>query len=122
MNNKGLSLLEVLIAITIFVVGVLVIVEIISMSMLTGLDAQKAKIALSLAQEQMEQVKEADTYDDIDTFVLAKSALPAPFTDYSRSVTVAAGDPKSVTVTVYWNSFTDEQYVGITSLLADYDY
>lgn len=119
--KKGFTLIEMLITIVLLTVGVTSVLHMFSMAMFADAQAEKAVIARYLAQEAVEEIKDAASYADIDTFASARSSLSGDFADFDREVTVS-GDPKQVDVTVYWSTKGQDQSVELVTLFADYDY
>lgn len=119
--KKGFTLLEMLVTIVLLTAGIVSILRMMSMGMFADTDAENATIALYLAQEKMEEIKDASSYANIDTFAEAQTALTGDYADFDREVTVSGG-PKQVNVIVYWTTKGDELNVDLVSLFEDYDY
>jgi len=119
--KKGFTLLEMLVTIVLLTAGLASILKMVSMAMFANADAEKVPIARYLAQETMEEVKDADSYDDIDSFASSRATLSGDFADFDREVTVS-GDPKQVNVIVYWTVKGQDQSIDFVTLFADYDY
>lgn len=119
--KKGFTLLEMLVTIMLLSVGIVSILRMMSMAMFADVDAENATIALYLAQEKMEEIKDASSYSNIDSFAASKAALTGDYTDFQREVTVS-GDPKQVNVLVYWTTKGDELNIDLVSLFENYDY
>lgn len=119
--KKGFTLLEILITIVVLVAGVVVLMQMFSIGMFADTDVENATIALNLAQEKMEEIRDASTYSGIDSFASARANLGGDFSDFDREVTVA-GDPKQVDVLVYWTVKGQDQSINLVTLFADYDY
>ncbi len=122
--KKGFTLLEILITIVLLTAGLTSILRAMSMGMaaessLTG--SENDAIAKYLAQEKMEEIKDASSYANIDSFVATKAALSGDYSNFERAVTVS-GDPKQVNVIVYWMVNSIEQSIDLVTLFADYDY
>lgn len=122
-KKKGFTLLEILITIVILVVGVVVLLQMFSIGMFADTDVENAGLALNLAQEKMEQIKDAISYKAIDDFASARGEedLGDDFADFDREVTVS-GNPKQVNVIVYWTVKGQDQSINLVTLFADYDY
>lgn len=120
-SDKGFTLVEVIITMILLVVGLVSIINIFGISLFADSEVEHRITALSLAQEKMEEIKDAASYSDIDSFASGKTNLTGDFASFSREVTVS-GDPKEVNVIVYWNAKTDEQNINLVSLLTDYDF
>ncbi len=120
-NRKGFSLIEVIITIVLLTVGVISILQMFSIGLFADAETENQTTAFYLAQEKMEEVRDASSYANIDSFAASKTALTGSFIDFSREVTVS-GTPKQVNVIVYWNVKGAEQSVDLVSLFADYNY
>ncbi|MFH2137507.1 MAG: type II secretion system protein [Candidatus Omnitrophota bacterium] len=119
-TGNGFTLVEMLVTITILVTGVVVTLQMMSIGMFSSTVSENEIIALRLAQEKMEEIKDAD-YVGINGFSLSRTNLGGDFADFDRAVTVS-GDPKQVDVTVYWDAKGQEQNIVLTTLCSDYDY
>ena len=119
--KSGFSLLEIMITIVLLTVGVTVILQVFSMSVFVDSHIEKSTIALTLAQESLEEIKDASSYSDIDNYAVVRTNLGGEFADFDREVLVS-GDPKSVAVNVYWFDKGDEQSINLASLISDYDF
>lgn len=105
MKKTGFTLLEILIAIVLFTVGVIAVVWIFSSGLVSSIDAENTTIAMNLAQGKMEEIRNLAFASIADE---AKAAVSG-FSGFQREVEVddPVGDPttddlKQVTVTVYW--------------------
>lgn len=107
LKNYGFTLLEVLIALVLFVLGVVVIAGLFSTGLANSVDAEKITIAMDLAQRRMEEIRNLD----FDTGIIdeAKASIDG-FSGFQRQVTVTEPetDLKEVTVTVYWTFKAEE--------------
>jgi prepilin-type N-terminal cleavage/methylation domain-containing protein len=119
--KKGFTLLEMLLTIVLLTVGITSILQMVSMAMFADTNLENTTIARYLAQEKMEEIKDAATYTAIDGYASARTALTGNFADFDRAVTVT-GDPKEVNVTVYWSAKGQNQSLSLVTLFADYDY
>jgi prepilin-type N-terminal cleavage/methylation domain-containing protein len=119
--KKGFTLLEMLVTIVLLTVGITSILQIASMAMFADTNLENTTIGRYLAQETMEEIKDAASYADIDGFASARSSLTGEFADFDRAVTVS-GDPKQVDVTVYWTVKGQDQNIKLVTLFTDYDY
>lgn len=120
-HNHGFTLLESIMTITLFVISVMVIFHLFSLAISADTSNENRSIALQLAREKIEQIKDADSYTAIDTFVEARTTVPGGFDGFEREVTVS-GDPKQVTVSVVWDERGRENSLALTTLLAAYGY
>lgn len=122
--KKGFTLLEILITIVLLTAGLTSILRAMSMGMAAESSvagSENNAIAKYLAQEKMEEIKDASSYANIDSFVATKAALSGDYSNFERAVTVS-GDPKEVNVIVYWMVNSIEQSIDLVTLFADYDY
>lgn len=100
-SRKGFTLLEVLIATVIFTVGVVAIVNLFSDAFAASSDPEMTAIAMNLAQQKLEEIRNLD-------FVAAIVNKPkedvAGFLGFKREVVVVepVRDLKQVTVNVFW--------------------
>lgn len=116
--SDGFTILEIILAIAVLVFGVVPVVLAFSQAITSDQSVEGQTIALNLAQEQMEAVKNASSWANIDTYASAKSSIGGAFSDYSREVLVS-GNPKQVTVNVYWTFQGTEQIVSLVTLFTN---
>jgi len=119
--KKGFTLIEMLVTIVLLTVGISSILQMMSISMFADTNTENSAVAFYLAQETMEDIKDASSYSNIDTFAASRTALSGNFSDFDREVTVS-GAPKQVNVIVYWSVKGQDQSINLVSLFADYDY
>jgi len=119
--KKGFTLLEMLVTIVLLTVGVVALLQMMSISIFADTNTENSIIAFYLAQESMESIKDASSYANIDTFAATRASLSGNFADFDRAITVS-GDPKQVNVIVYWSVKGADQSIDLVSLFADYDY
>ncbi|MBW2570426.1 MAG: prepilin-type N-terminal cleavage/methylation domain-containing protein [Deltaproteobacteria bacterium] len=105
-NNKGFTLIEVLVAMVILSVGLLGTAALITTGIINGNKvSNRITTATVLGQDKMEEIKGLDYSSVVSE---PKSSLPSPYDQYERQVTVIDPSPaanmKTVTVTVYWES------------------
>lgn len=120
-RKNGFTLLESILTMTLFVIGIVVIFHLFSLAIGADTYAENRGVALQLARERMEQVKAAAAYADIDAFAAARAPVGGGFSFFEREVTVAA-EPKEVSVIVYWQERGVEHNLALTTLMADYGY
>lgn len=117
MKRGGFTFLELLIALTLFTVGMLSVLQIFPANRRLLNQTTLSTQAVFLAQEQLETVRTV-AYEDISTGTyLARAAVTSdtasPFAGFEREVTVAYLDAnravsgtdiglKKITVTIYW--------------------
>lgn len=115
-NEYGFTLLEVLIAVLLFAVGVIAIVALFSTGLISSADAESTTIAMNLARARMEEIKNKD-------FTLmnneAKGTIGG-FPGFQREVlvTTALADLKQVTVNVYWTFKGGETDVSLITYIS----
>ena len=104
-TEKGFTLLEVLVAIVLLVVGVAVLVGLFSNALIGSSDAENTTIAMNLIQGRMEEIRNLGFSNIIPEPKVDVSGFPG----FQRKVSIddPEGDPtvndlKQVTVTVYW--------------------
>ena len=99
--RKGFTLLEVLLAILLFVSAFAVLAEAISAGLSAGGDNENSLIAANLASEKMEILKNT-SYASIAN---ETKAVVSGFASFQREVVVTTpvSNLKQTTVTVYWN-------------------
>jgi type IV pilus assembly protein PilV len=99
-KEQGFTMIEILVAITLLLVGLLAVGQMQVMTMVTNSTANQRTTAIILAQDQMELLR-TRPYANIETPPLNDSSGM-----YNRSWTVESNTPaanmKRVTVTVSW--------------------
>ena len=115
-NNKGFTLIEVLVAMVILSVGLLGTAALITGIINSNKLSNRITNATTLAQDKMEEIKR-DGYSNAANE--ARAFLPFPDDKYEREVTVVDASPaanmRTVTVTVYWES---SKSVSLQTILA----
>ncbi len=121
-NNKGFTLIEVLVAMVILSVGLLGTAALITGIIRSNQVSNRITTATVLAQDKMEEIRRlgyfgmptsdtttTESYNSITNYSLYKRVT-------STDVVNPAADMKTVTVTVYWNS--DNSSVELKTILA----
>ncbi|MDP8212752.1 MAG: prepilin-type N-terminal cleavage/methylation domain-containing protein [Candidatus Zapsychrus exili] len=121
MNTRAFTLLEVMLAIIVLAIGIVSLISMLGISLRADIDVDKKTIAFYLAQEKLEEIKDAFSYANIDSFAFNRVSIGGDFSDFDREV-VVSGDPKQVSTTVYWSDKSDELNINLVTLFADYDY
>ena len=119
--KRGFTLLEILLAVALIVFGVTAVVGQMASAISNDMSVEGQIKALNLAQEKMEEIKNASSYSAIDGFAASRAEVAAngqPFHEYDREVLVS-GTPKQVTVNVYWTFQGALQSVSLVTLLTD---
>ncbi len=118
----GFTLLEILLAILVLVIGISSLVTIFSTGIFSNQDAENTIIAINLATEKIDELKNtefADITSEAETPVLG-------FPTFTRSVSVVTTPPnptsslKTVTVNIDWQVKSQAQSHSITTLFADF--
>lgn len=114
-DREGFTLLEILIALTIFSVGVMAIAQMLLSMMRGNVAANRLTSATYLAQQKLEEVLAAP-FDDITAanFPAENYNTIANYPDYKRALSIttnSANTFKTLTITVYWKNAdgTDHQ-------------
>ena len=119
--KKGFTLLEMLVTIVVLTTWIVTVLQMMSMAMFADTNTENSVIAFYLAQEAMEEIKDASSYANVDTFAQAQTAMTGDYADFDKAVTVS-GDPKQVNVIIYLDVKGVAQSVNLVSLFSDYDY
>ena len=107
-NRKGgFSLLEVTLALLLFVTGSVFLLQIMNMSFFIGGHNENTVIAANLAQETIESLENA-TYSTLPSLVVTPAAAVSGFLGFTREVLVGDLTPaqtglKQITVKVNWS-------------------
>ena len=119
-DNKGFTLIEVMIAIVILSVGLLGMAS-LTVGIIKGNKfSNEVTTATTLGQDKMEDIRRTG-YSSVAAET--KAVLPSPDDQYKREVTVTnnspATDMKTVTVKVYWGGASKEDHnVEMKTILA----
>lgn len=107
-SEKGFTLLEILIALTIFSVGVMAIAQMLLSSIRGNAAANRLTKATFLAEQKLEEVL-ATSFDDITSanFPTDDYNTITNYAEFKRVVSITTNSAnifKSITVTVYWKN------------------
>ena len=130
-QKKGFSMSEVIVAIMVFTVGVLSVVEVFPLYRKMSRISEKSSVAVFLAQEQVENIF-SQSYDSITVGQFeVKHAVAASgeFAPYQRKTDVSYVDGsyqnsaadvglKKVITTVYWDEDGSEKSTDLVSLIS----
>ena len=115
-NNKGFTLIEVLVAMVILSIGLLGTAALITGIINGNKVSNRITTATVLAQDKMEEIKRVGYSTAGDEL---KASLPSPYDQYEREVIVVPNSPangmSTVTVNVYWES---SKSVSLQTILA----
>ena len=120
-REAGFTILEMIMSVLLLVIGTIAILSMFSIAIATDANIEKSTVALGLAQETMESIKDAGSWADLDNFVFPKANIGGDYSDFDREVTVS-GDPKQVDVIVYWYARGEEQQIDLATLFSNYNY
>ena len=103
-NEKGQSLLEVLVALAIVVIVILALVGVTTVSIRNATFAKNRALATKYAQEWMEEARKSRDEDSISFFIDGSCYVSDTPGIFSRVRTCALdGDTMTVEVTVSWS-------------------
>ncbi len=116
-DTSGMTLVEILVAITIFAVGVLSLTRVMFQAMQANTRSKHVVVATNLAQQRMEQILSSTRYDNITAGAFpiedygAVEGGKADYTAFRRSVAIAdsvdalgTSVMKEVTIRVEWRN------------------
>ena len=115
---RGFTLIEIILAVLLFTIGVVAISQALNTGILASSDAENVDLGLNIAQAKMEELKGA-------AFASLSSSGPAAdsnFSNFNVTVAVTGTDPKTIDVTVAWNvqGQAASTSVALTTLRANY--
>lgn len=111
--KKGFTLVEILVAVSVLLIGIVAIIQVFPISFSMETDTQLETQAVFLAQEKMEEIM-SDSYEGVEIGDTSEN-LTAPFDRFVREVSVDYVDSslnptdsdtglKMIEVTVTWES------------------
>lgn len=113
----GFTLLEILLTLIVFTVGVMAVLGLFSTALATSVDAENTVIAVNLSQRRLEEIKNLD----FDTGIVNEAkASVSGFAGFQREVSVATAqtDLKQVTVTTCWTFKANEVSVPLVTYIS----
>ena len=112
--KSGFSLLEVLLAVMLFAIGTVSIMEVMQRSQAGSMEGESVLIATHLAQRRLEELRNT-AYASLANEAKAAVASPSGFRRFSRQVTVTTpyANLKQIVVTVYWTTAGGETSVSL---------
>lgn len=120
--TKGFTLIELLIAIVLIVTGLVTLMGTMSVGIYADASLESSFIALNLANEKMEELKDT-AFGSISTGTETGSSIGFDWLDQR---VVSIDEPygpnllKDVTVTVQWTQKGSTQSVAVETLIAEY--
>ena len=109
------TLLEIILATVLIVIGVVTVVRCMSTGVITDYSVEGKLTALNLARQEMEELK-TTAYDSLSS----SSDTPSGFSNYSRTWTITDNTYyKTVVVSVSWDFKGQTQSVSLTSYIVD---
>lgn len=133
MNRQGYSIIEAVVAMTIFAVGMLALSQSYFGVMRSQVNARNNELATRCAKDRLEEIVNSMSYTQITDVVYpdegygAVNGGEAPYEHFSRDVTIsdslnAIGNSvlKEVMVRVEWQSSTGVRNVTLNTVVANY--
>jgi len=129
--NIGFTFLEVIIAISVLIIGIVATLQVFPLALNIEKLNQMETQAIFLAQEKIEE-KISNPYQDIEVITEIEDSLPSPFEKFSRETKIIYVDSdlatttpdlgfKKIEVTVRWRSplRIKEKSVNLITLIAE---
>ena len=129
--NTGFTFLEVIIAISVLIIGILAVLQVFPLALNIEKLNQMETQAVFLAQEKIEE-KISRTYQDVQITTEIEDSLPSPFERFSRETKIVYVDSdladatldlglKKIEVTVQWQFplRLREKSVNLITLIAE---
>ena len=136
LNNKGITLLEALIAMTVILIGILVLTRLFPVALQLSKSAEQVTIATNLSQAKIEEMfyldfngitigtieaREKLSTNSSNPFYHYERETEAEYVDENLNTSVAVTELKKVTVTTYWKSslFALDKDVELNIIIVD---
>lgn len=130
-NNAGMTLVEILVAMTIFAVGVLSLTRVMFQAMHSNVRSKHVVVATNLAHQRMEQILSSTRYDNItagafptEDYGTIEGGKP-DYSSFRRAVAIAdsvdalgSSVMKEVTVRVEWRDNGRDRNMEIRSSIS----
>jgi len=115
-SHRGFALLELLLTILLLTSGLVALFEVMSLGLFAAGDNENSLVALDLAAEKMEEIR-SEAYAGVAD---EAKAMVSGFPVFQRDVVVTTPQTslKEVTVTVYWNTKSDELNVSLVTYVS----
>lgn len=118
-SKNGLTLIELIVALTLFSVGMTAIIYMLNTAMFADSDMEQSLIAMNLANERMEEIRNT-AFASISSGTETGSSIGfSQFDNRVTTVTNTASDLKNVLVEVQWTQKGGQQSVGAQTYIAD---
>jgi len=130
-SNVGFTFLEVIIAISVLIIGILAVLQVFPLALNIEKLNQMETQAIFLAQDKIEE-KISRAYQNIQVITEIEDSLPSPFERFSRETKIIYVDSdlatttldlglKKIEVTVQWKSSLRlrEKSVNLITLIAE---
>ena len=111
-TSRGYTLLELILAMILMVMGVMGVVQAMVMGIATDQVVENRSVAIFLAQEAIEDMRNTS----FASVASVTRAQVSGFPDFDRQIVVTGTNPKQVTVTVYWTLKTVEQHLDMVTM------
>ena len=122
LRQRGLTLLEVMFAVVLFALGTIAIMELLHRAQAGTADGENSLMALHLAQQRMEELRNIAYASLADESAAAVSG----FSQFCRAVDVTANSPQTnltrVVTTVSWGCTSCASCLGGNVVLRSYRY
>jgi prepilin-type N-terminal cleavage/methylation domain-containing protein len=116
-KQRGFTLLEILITLVIFTVGIAAIMTVFSTGLLSSSDIENTTIGMNLAQRRIEEFRNRN----YDTGIVSEvRAAVSGFSGFERAVAVTEPetDLKQVIVTTYWTFKGDDVSLSLITYIS----
>lgn len=130
-GKRGVTLVEIIVGMTVFAIGVLSLTRVMFLSMRSNVRSKHVVVATNLAQQRMEQIISSTRYDNITAAAFPTEnygtieAGAANYTKFKRIVAIAdstnalgSSIMKEVTVRVEWQDGTVVRNMQIRSSIS----
>lgn len=126
--HKGLTLVEVLLALSILIIGILAVIQLFPLGLNMSRLSKNETIAVNLAQAKMEETKN-NSYDEIKSENRDKVSVnpDSPYYKFERKTDVEFANEnlekvesdsglKKIIVTLYWQEASEEKSISQVTL------
>ena len=121
LGKKGITLIELVVAFALFSGGSVAVIYMLSACMFADTHLEQSIIAVNLANERMEEIKNT-AFASISSGSETGSSIGfSVFDNRVVTVTNTAADLKDVKVEVQWTQKGGQQSVAVETYIADYE-